>query len=517
MDLREYAAVVWRRKTVVLIALTVAGLTTLIAVSTQAKRYRATATVRTSAAALVIGDAVRTDDVTYTDRLISTYTKILEGPARDALKRQFNLAAPPTLSVKTPANTELMEIAVSAGSPRAAADEANSAAHFLISYVKNETDASTHDSLVALSRQIAQAKASVNNAQTTYDALVSGASTQQLTAARGELDAAQRHLGLLQDQYAQVATAAAARDSSMSIVAPATPATGPYAPRAMRILTLTLFGALLVGLGLAFLFENLDRRIYTDKQVRELVDSPVLGWIPNTRRRRPLVFADGGNQAADAFRRLRNALFAQSQVGSFTVVSADRAEGKSTIVANLAHAAAQAGMRVAAVDADLRSPSLHRLFGWSNESGLTRVLNHEQSLDEAVQETSWRNLHLLPAGPPVENGAELLGSPRMDEILKTLRERYDVVLVDTPAVLGAPDALPVATKTQGVLLVIARGRATADDVRNTLNQLETVEAQVTGVIVNRWAATRNYGYPKADETAAPGRGRGLLRVVDRSL
>jgi len=190
---------------------------------------------------------------------------------------------------------------------------------------------------------------------------------------------------------------------------------------------------------------------------------------------------------SEAYRTLRTNIQFYSldrPVQTLLVTSASPEDGKSTTVANLAVTFAETGREVLAVDCDLRRPSLHRLFGVSNESGLTVLIREGKALDEVVVPTSVPHLRLLPSGPLPPNPAELLGSQRMERIIESLRGAAEVVLFDSPPTIAATDAAVLAAKVDGVLLVVSVGRTKRDHVVRAKQLLTMVNAKVLGVVLN---------------------------------
>ena len=162
--------------------------------------------------------------------------------------------------------------------------------------------------------------------------------------------------------------------------------------------------------------------------------------------------------ASEAYRTLRsNIHFASldSPLKTLLITSTDPGEGKSTTLANLAVTMAQAGNRVLVVDCDLRRPSQHRLFGVPNVAGLTTMMVQGQALEKLpVQATGVANLSVLTSGPLPPNPSELLGSRRLGEVLSQLKNEADILLVDAPPIIAVADAAILASKVDGVLLVV---------------------------------------------------------------
>lgn len=167
------------------------------------------------------------------------------------------------------------------------------------------------------------------------------------------------------------------------------------------------------------------------------------------------------------------------------VTSSQPGEGKTTTISNLAVTYAQEGKRVLLIDADMRKPSLHRVFSQMNHQGLSTFLRGESIIQEVVQETSIENLYLLPSGPVPANPSELIDSSGMRELLHQLKEQYDVILVDTPSVLSVSDSVIVSALCDGVIMVAAAGRVKREHLRKAKEQLDHVNARMLGIVLNQ--------------------------------
>jgi capsular exopolysaccharide synthesis family protein len=201
-----------------------------------------------------------------------------------------------------------------------------------------------------------------------------------------------------------------------------------------------------------------------------------------------ITLTDPRNPAAEAYRTLRtNLTFTalDKPIEALIVTSAAPDEGKSIVLANLAVTMAQGERRTILVDADLRRPDLHEIFGVANDRGLTTMIVEEAALDEPpLMDTGVDNLWLVPSGPLPPNPADLLGSRRMEEAIAALRARADVVLLNAPPVVAVTDAAVLGTKVDGVLLVVRAGQTRREHAQRAKELLERVHVRIVGAVLN---------------------------------
>lgn len=196
---------------------------------------------------------------------------------------------------------------------------------------------------------------------------------------------------------------------------------------------------------------------------------------------------DPKGPAAEAFRVLRTNLQfmgLDAPLKSLLVTSAAPSEGKSTVSANLAVSFAQAGSNVCLVDADLRKPRLHKVFGADNWRGLTTAVVNQNGLEADLQPTGVEGLTLLTSGPIPPNPAEILGSGRMQNLLTELEERFDMVVLDTPPTLAVTDAIVLAPRVGGAILVVRAGHVARQQVKRAQEALAAVKANLLGVVLD---------------------------------
>jgi non-specific protein-tyrosine kinase len=202
---------------------------------------------------------------------------------------------------------------------------------------------------------------------------------------------------------------------------------------------------------------------------------------------------------SEAYRTLRTNIQFSSldkPLRTLLVTSTAPDEGKSTTVANLAVIMAQAEQRVILVDCDLRRPGLHTTFNLSNEQGLTSVILEQGEAELPLQATGVPGLSLLASGPLPPRPADLLGSKRMEALIERLQAEADIVLFDTPPVTAVTDAAVLATRLDGVLLVLQAGHTRRDRAREARRLLEKVKANIVGVVLNNARLETGYAYYK---------------------
>lgn len=282
----------------------------------------------------------------------------------------------------------------------------------------------------------------------------------------------------------------------VSIIATGKTTLTPPQPNPKLFIALALIIGAAAAASYVLLREQLDRKLRTTTDITRNIQAPILGEITNNPSftKHPLIVTkELTTPLSESFKHLRTNLhFAEAinDDGLIILTSALTTEGTSTIAANTSLAFADHGMRVCLVDANLRKPHQHTLFDLPNTTGLTDVLHGTTTLTNATQ--TWRDttLSVLTSGPIPNNPSELLGSTTMQKLLQQLTHHYDIVLVDTPAVLDVTDATILAATARNAVLVATVGKTTHEQLRTTVSQLNAVGATVSGVIVNR--ATRKH-------------------------
>lgn len=383
-------------------------------------------------------------------------------------------------------STGFLTIAARDRSPQRAAAIANDFAAALSGQQSTQAKQVIDSQIAAYQRQLAATPAKDQAARAALD--------QQIAGLQGQRDASRSGVQVIE-----------------RAVASATPA-GPETQRAVEI---ALVIGLLLGIGAVVLAENGDLRLRTPEGLEQMTKLPLLGAIP------PSAFS-ADDQDDGAFQMLSASLMffnVDRPLASVAIISPGPWEGKTTVAAGLATAAARAGSHVILVDADLRRPMISERLGIVATAGLGAVLAREESLaavlaEHPVDAAPGGSLRVLPSGPPPPNPAALLASREMQTLLRELEGISDLVILDTPAALAVGDALPLFRAVSGVLMIVRMNHSSRAAVRRMQKVIASANGTVVGVVATGSSATAG-GYGDgyryyAEGEGGPGR-RSLLR------
>lgn len=291
---------------------------------------------------------------------------------------------------------------------------------------------------------------------------------------------------------------------SAQIKTRAEPPSEPVSPNIERSIIVGVALGLLVGLGLAFLFERLDDSLKSKQDLERATGATVLGLIPRVSEWRDPEHAEvvsilrPTSPPAEAYRTLRTSLQflnLDNPCRMIMFTSPNPGEGKTTTIANLGVALARAGERVLMVCCDLRRPRIHEFFGLDNAVGFTSVLLGDVELDKAIQRVEGEpRLMLLPSGRVPPNPSELLSTQRTAALLESFRDVADIILVDSPPVLPVTDGLIVSSSVDGVILVATSRTTTKKQAHRAWELLTQVQAPVVGTVLNGVSSQGTYGY-----------------------
>ncbi len=280
----------------------------------------------------------------------------------------------------------------------------------------------------------------------------------------------------------------------------------PVRPRPKRNMLIGIFLGLFLGIGLAFATNSLSTEILEPEKL-ESFGVPLVSVIPDLGQFKDLQFrgeerAQWANRSVDtslvtllnptslvteAYRDARTKLeFRLPPVESRTllVTSPCPNEGKSVTAANLAIVMARAGRRTILVDMDLRRPSVHTLFGLGSGKGVTELYNKKPTFNWSSTRTPLKNLYVIPAGRPLQNPVEAIGTERTNDIIALLQEWFDVIIFDTPPVLTATETKMLAALCQGTILVARASQTREEDYQHAIEELNSVDAPIAGAVLN---------------------------------
>ncbi len=285
----------------------------------------------------------------------------------------------------------------------------------------------------------------------------------------------------------------------------ATKPTTPISPKPLQSAMLAAAIGLFVTAGIAFLIEFLDDTLKTPDEIKDILDTPVIGFIGELKNNPKqngdslgiYVAKNPRSPVAEAFRSLRTNLEYSSvdkPARTMLVTSPGESEGKSTVAANLAIVEAQSGKNVIIIDADMRRPKVHVLFNKSNRRGLSDVVTGKLRIDDVVKTYDQvENLSIITCGTIPPNPSELLGSERMSQTIKDLEERFDLVIFDTPPMIVS-DAQILSSKVDGVIFVVIPGQTRAIAALRPIEELRRIDSHVMGVVANKIPKSRDYYY-----------------------
>ena len=265
----------------------------------------------------------------------------------------------------------------------------------------------------------------------------------------------------------------------------------PESPNKVLDGIIGIFLGTIFGLGLAFFVEYLDDTIKTPDEVKEQ-DLTLLGTVPRFKRREsPLISQrDPKDPTSESYRTIRNSLkFASldKPISSLLIASSIASEGKTSTVVNIGISISREGKKVLLVDTDLRMPKLHVPFGLSNSIGITNILAEQVKPGDAIKETDVEGLRVLTSGPVPPDPGSMVDSEKMRQLIEDLVQQYDIVILDSPPILGANDAIVLAGFTGSLILVLESGKITRRALSETRERMRQGNVQLLGSVLNKFS------------------------------
>jgi succinoglycan biosynthesis transport protein ExoP len=549
MEMKIYLEILGRRWRVILIVMVVISGLAIYASRYILPSYQAETQLRViTPEAGSFGDTYH--ETTFANRVMNTYVQIATSEqVMNDLKKKLNLETLPDISVKIIPDSEIILIVVESSNPSLAATTANGLAEVIISkqdqVMTNSTSSEELNILTdrrnELETELTQAKAeqdrlipiyshtlaqiavldrAIRMKEASYQTFLnqnrlaevnglenelkvlnqqyeelstnSNKYLQQLTMLRQTIQNDQTAYSDLLYRYDSVLSASYRKHDAQNLLITST-AIEPSKPSGLGgwfIIGLGVICGLIGGVVLAFVFDNLDTRIFTPEQLGLTTTLPVLGRFPQIHELKsrdavlqseyPTVHRDYWMLCARLLATIKS-----GPVKTILVTSPNPREGKSIITSSLAMGLARNNCKVLIVDADMRGPQQQKMYQVSGKKDLSTFLGDENcQVEDVIRKNVRPGIDLLPSLTAHNDPTDLFQSTRLRVLFEKIKT-YDVVLFDTPALLAAPDAYRMATIVDGVLVVVQRGHTTSGDVRSICDHLEAIGSKILGVVVNQ--------------------------------
>lgn len=476
---------------------------TLIAVIFSSVSVLRQPTIYQARTTLMIGTTINnpnpsTNELSLGQQLAAAYANLANRElVYDATKKALGLNQLPEYMASALPNTQLIEIVVNDSDPQRAQTVANELAAQLLlispmSAQSEERDrqAFVHERLNSLEEQIRETEAEIEKLQ---GDLANAFSAQQINDIQAQITSLQAKLGAMENNYGLLlSNSQQGAINTLTVIASADLPTRPIGP--MKGLTILLAAAagLILAACEAYLLEYLDDTLKFPDDVERLFSAPIIGHIfeqgDGKNKVTPLNNADDlGQPIAEAFRGLRTNIEisqASRPLKTILITSADIGDGKTSVAANLAISLSQREKDVVLLDVDLRRPTIHEFFEMKNDRGLVDLISDTATISDVLEFKKDKRLAILASGGTPVNPTELLGSKKMDQVLSTLEEAADMVIIDGPPLIVA-DSLVMASKVDGVLLVVRPGHTRYSLAQAAAEQIKMSGARLVGVVLNR--------------------------------
>lgn len=513
LTLRDYIAVMWRRKWIILVVVVVAAASAYYFSYRQPKQYEAKASLIYEqgldlANPLTGQGAINPAAV---DREIAGISDVMTSPdmrarAAKALKGEaigspadFTVSASPqkTNTSSTTTASNVVVVSAQSASARLSAAVADAYAQTFVEWSKERKKLLIDKAATVTKGQLAEYKGA---AKETGDYF------------------------LLKQRLQDLQILSATATGNYRVLRPASVPAAPFAPNPLRSAILGFGVGLFAGIGLAFLLEQFDTGVRRPDEIAAILRRPILGSIPKIHGKlldesSLVTLKHPEGNVAEAFRMVRTNLdfmAVDNEIRSLAITSCIKSEGKSVSLANLAITMALAGKKVVVVDADLRRPRQHKFFEIENEAGVSTVATGRAKLFDAlvpieVQRSAgaegdedfaaWvrgadaqSRLYVLPSGPIPPNPGEIVASRRFAAIIEELEQEADLVLIDTPAMLAVGDASVIAAVVDGLVFLVDMHVVTKPQLMTAADQLMRLPTKMLGVVVRMHVAKGSYYY-----------------------
>jgi non-specific protein-tyrosine kinase len=503
VELRRYTAIVIKWWWLLILVTAVAAGAGYWVSQSQPRVYQASATVMVGQS--IQATQVDSRDIQTSEQLALTYANIARRqPVLQGVVDRLSLndtwqQLKKRVRIAPVEGTQLLEIRVEAGSPEEARVTADEVAHQLIlmsptALVNQEKDEDQR--LVRERLEDLQARIDAGQAQreTLETAMANSLSAKQVLELQSEINTLESLMAGWENNYTQLLILVESKKSpnNLSVVEPAQANLNPVRPHVRLHTLLAGVIGLFLSIGFVFLWEFLDNTLKSADDLSQLLGLTALGTVGRmggkTYHDKLIVFQGAFSPISEAYRMIRSNIHFVSvdrPAKTIMVTSSTPQEGKSVTAANLGVVMAQAGLKTIILDADLRRPVQHQIFQLPNLGGLTDLLcSPDLEINDHLRNTSVENLHLITSGVLPPNPSELLGSQRMRQLLASLNQMADVVILDSPPVVTVTDAAVLSNRVDGVLLVTYAGQTRRDLARQAVLNLRQAGANLLGGVLN---------------------------------
>lgn len=494
MDISEYLRPLmkWWRLLVVVTGL--AAMASIISVQFQPDLYESRTT-------LMIGRTILdpnpdSGQIYIAQQLASIYADMAnrERVRADTMKA-LNINWLPAYQARVVPNTQLIEIRVTDSNPERAKVIADELANQVVSQSPSLNDATAGQRQEFIKQQLSSLEIQISDTTNKIDelqkSLVGLKSASQIARTEAEINQLADKLTTLRNSYANLlANTQEGALNILSVFEPANLPTSTVGTNKILIIILASMVGFVLSAGAAYLLEYLDRSIKTTKDVERIFNYPVIGYLsvmPDDGNNATHVLTHPNSVVTESFRLLQSNLeFFQAYNSAKTILitSPMQGNGKTTIAVNLAISLAMSGQKTVLVDSDLRRPAVHMALEIEKSPGLSDIIRSKKKVVEATRSLKDTNIEVITAGDVPANVTEVVGSKRIAEILAGLKEDFETIVIDAPP-LVISDSYSLASKVDGVILVLEQGQTREEQAKVIKEQLNRAGARVIGVVFNR--------------------------------
>jgi capsular exopolysaccharide synthesis family protein len=497
----EYVNLLWHWSWLLVLLAIVAGLGAYFNAKQQTPIYYSSTLVLVSGAPGSLSDSY--SSMVIGQQLASTYSQtMVTRPMLNAVSEKLGYPVSGSISISPVSDTNLIRVTVMDTDPQRAADIANTLVSVFSDQIQADQASRYADSKANIEREIASLNAQIEAGNKTLAALGKDETKNisERTQIETNLALYQQSRAYLVQSYEQIRLAEIQTNASIIQKDPAVANYYPIEPQPMKSGLLGAIVGFMLAAGIIFLIEFLDDTLRDPEEFPRKWGIPVLGLIAshNTSLEPIITMSQPRSPISEAYRSLRtNLQFAgvSTPLQTLLVTSASPEDGKSSMVANLATVLAQNDRNVVVIDCDLRRPRMHKYFHLSNRIGITDYfILPQDTITDFIKTTNINGLSVITSGSLPPNPSELLNSQSMLDVIHLLGNHFNMVILDTPPLLAVTDALVLAPRVDGVILVIDPKKTKRAAAKRAIEQLRQVNANLIGVVFNNVNFKRSQYY-----------------------